>query len=292
MGREGTLRVGVVVTTVGRWEAVERLLASVSSATAVAIANQSGEPAPMSIARSGLVEIVDSGGGISRGRNDAMKLLKGATDIMAFPNDHSRFQADTISCAISHFANDDPPGALAGSLLEPAGIRFRVPKTGTSLTDWTVWRAIEPAMFIASRLAETLQFREDLGTGNSSPWQAGEGTDLLLRIMHAGYRVVAAPEVIVRSDGDRRELTPEEWQVKLRSYARGTGYVLRLHRCGLLQSAIHIMLPWYRFVKVPTSGVRSPAGDCLEASIGRLEGRTGRCLTSDHLRLNQTALKK
>jgi hypothetical protein len=285
-------RVGVVVTTIGRWEAVERLLASISATTPVAIANQSGEPAPASIARSGLVEIVTSWGGISRGRNDAMKLLKGETEIMAFPNDHSQFQEDTIPCAISHFTNEDPPGAVAGSLLEPTGIRFRVPKAGTSLTDWTVWRAIEPAMFIASHLAETMKFREDLGTGSSSPWQAGEGTDLLLRIMHAGYRVVAAPDVIVRSDGERRQLTPDEWRVKLRSYARGTGYVLRLHDYGLFQSTMQIALPWYRFVRVPTSGVRTPARDCLEASVGRLEGRLGHCLASGRLRLDKTALKK
>jgi hypothetical protein len=290
------LRIGVVVTTVGRWEAIERLLGSVREstypATAIAIANQSGGPAPLALSQAHNVEIVDSSGGISRGRNDAMQLLKGATDVMSFPNDHSTLQADTFARASHHFSSANPPGALAGTLLEPTGVRFVLPASGTELTDWTVWRAIEPAMFIASRLAEDLRFREDLGTGNSSPWQAGEGTELLLRIMHSGNRVVAAPEVIVRSDGERRELTPEEWRVKLRSYARGTGYVLRLHHCGLVHSALQIGLPWYRFLRRPPSGARVPARDCFEATIGRFEGRIGRCLGDQQFQLSEHALKK
>lgn len=284
------------MTTVGRWSLLERLLGSVEASThrgvTVVVANQSGEPVPASLARFGSARFVESSRGISRGRNAAIRELRGATDLMTFPNDHSYFPDDTLARACRAFDLSAPAGALAGTLLEPAGVRFVLPPSGTHLTRWTVWRAIEPAMFVASPLAESLRFREELGLGGSSPWQAGEGTDLLLRIMEAGRPVVAQPDLIVRGDGERRDLSPDEWRTKLRSYARGVGYVLRLHRAGPLETALQIALPWHRFARTPPGGARTPARDCLQASIGRLEGRLGRCLTTGTTHLDKRALRK
>ncbi|HTV12896.1 MAG TPA: glycosyltransferase family A protein [Acidimicrobiales bacterium] len=293
----GCLRIGVVVTTVGRWSALEGLLESVQASSwpdvAVAIANQSGGPPPRSFARLLGAEIVTSTGGASKGRNDAIRLLRGTTDIMAFPNDHSSFQPDTFSRANRYFACPGPPGAITGTLLEPTGPRMVVPRSGAELSRHTVWRAIEPSMFVMSDLAEELGFRESIGTGSPGPWQAGEGTDLLLRIMASGHKVVAAPDVVVVGAGQVRSLTNDEWSLKLRSYARGCGYVLRLHRYGPLGSAFQIVSPWYRLVWSPPGGARMPPRDCLSATVGRLEGRFGRCFgKSERLRLSAPALQK
>ena len=293
----GALRIGVVVSTTGRWQALEHLVESVSASShpvvAVSIANQSGARPPSSVVRLANAEIVDSSGGLSKGRNDAIRNLRGATDVMAFPNDNCSFRPETLLVASRYFRGTDAPGAIAGTLLEPAGPRMRLPAPGSPLSRLTVLKAIEPSMFVASYLAEQIGFRETLGTGNPTPWQAGEGTDLLLRIMAAGHRVLAAPDAIVVGPGELRALTEDEWRIKLRSYARGVGYVLRLHDYGPLASAVQIASPWYRLIRTPPSGIRMPVRDCMTASIGRLEGRLGRCLgRSEHIRLSATALRK
>lgn len=277
---EVVTRLGVVVTTVGRWEHLGRLIQSVAESDDVdavmGVANQSGRPAPHALLSESRVRWVDSGGGISRGRNDAMDVLEGDADLLAFPNDHSWYPAGTLAAAAARFEAMGRPGALAGSLVEPSGPRMRLPAPGTPLNRWTVWRAIEPAMFVSAGPAARLRFREDVGSGSPTPWQAGEGTDLLLRLLAAGDVVRSAPELVVRGEGERRSLSPEEWRRKLRSYARGIGYVLRLHQAGPVETAAQVLLPWYRFVRRPPFGRRTPAADCLQASIGRFEGRLGR----------------
>lgn len=288
------LRIGVAVTTVGRWPAVERLLDSVAASrherVVVAVANQSGAAVPPSLQKTGAT-FVDSGGGASAGRNDAMEALRGTTDLLTFPNDHSWFEPTLLTDVASTYVRLGRPGALVGRLMEGGVPRMEIPDPGTPMNRYNVWRAIEPTMVVASHLAERFGFRPVLGTGAATPWQAGEGTDLLMRIMDAGLPVLSAPHLVVQGDGERRTLSTDEWRVKLRSYARGCGYVLNLHRAGLVESAVMVAVPWYRFVR-PTPAGRTPAGDCWQATLGRLEGRFGRCLSDPQRRLNDHALSK
>lgn len=290
------VRVGIAVTTVGRWDALERLLDSLERSSlpvaAIAVANQSGNPVPASLAHREAVRFVDSGGGISRGRNDALDLLaRESVDLVSFPNDHSTFPPRTLETAARAFLSLGRPAAMAGTLLEPSGARLTLPGRGTSLGPTALWRVIEPAMFLSEPVVRELRFREDLGVGGPSPWQAGEGTELLLRILESGGRVLAVPDLVVLGDGERRTLARTEWRTKLRSYARGTGYVMRLHHAGPIASTVHILTPWNRFVRKGAGG-RAPAGDCLVATIGRLEGRLGRCLTGAADRLGADSLRK
>lgn len=171
--------------------------------------------------------------------------------------------------------------------LEPAGPRFTLPPSGSALNRRTVWRALEATIFLRSRFA---RFRPGIGPGSSSPWQCGEGTDLLIGLIREGRRVIAAPEVVVLGRGDRRSLSDREWHTKLRSYARGTGYVLRLHRAGPIESFLFVFKPPLRLLIPPSTG-RPTVGDCIRVVVGRLEGRLGRCLSAPD-RLNQEALGK
>jgi hypothetical protein len=194
---------------------------------------------------------VDSRGGASQGRNDAVAVLREDVDVIAFPNDHCLYREGTLEGVARLFDADADLAGLAGTLLEPTGPRFKLPPSGRALNRWTVWRAIEPTIFVRSCFA---WFRPGIGTGSDSPWQAGEGTDLLLRLIRQGRRVVAAPEIVVLGRGERRSLSGQEWQTKLRSYARGTGYVLRLNRAGPLESLLFVLKPPLRLLIPPSTG--------------------------------------
>jgi hypothetical protein len=286
-----TTRVGIAVTTTGRWAYLEELLESIRTATyppvAIAIANQSGEEPPQALLAHPCVAVVDSRGGASQGRNDAAAALWDDVDVIAFPNDHSRYRDDTIEVAARFFDADADLAGLAGTLLEPTGSRFKLPPRGTLLNRRTVWRAIESTMFVRSSFA---WFHPGIGPGSSSPWQAGEGTDLLLRMIDEGRRVIAAPEVVVLGPGERRSLNDREWKTKLRSYARGTGYVLRLHHAGPIESLVFVFKPPIRLLIPPSTG-RPTLRECLDTVVGRLEGRLGRCFSAPD-RLNRDALRK
>jgi hypothetical protein len=214
-------------------------------------------------------------------------LLRDDADVIAFPNDHSRYREDTIEAAACFFDADAELAGLAGTLLEPTGPRFKLPPSGSTLNRRTAWRAIESTMFLRSRFAS---FRPGIGPGSSSPWQAGEGTDLLFGMLREGRRVIAAPEVVVLGRGERRSLSDKEWQTKLRSYARGTGYVLRLHRAGPLESLLFVFKPPIRLLVPPSTG-RPTVRDSIATVVGRLEGRLGRCFSAPD-GLDQDALRK
>jgi hypothetical protein len=284
-------RVGIAVTTTGRWEYLEELLTSIWASTylpvRIVVANQSGARPPQELLAGGSLVFVDSRGGASQGRNDAVALLRDDTDVIAFPNDHSRYREDTIEAAVRLFDADADLAGLAGTLLEPTGPRFKLPPSGSTLNRRTAWRAIESTMFLRSLFAS---FRPGIGPGSSSPWQAGEGTDLLLGMIREGRRVVSAPEVVVLGRGERRSLDDREWQTKLRSYARGTGYVLRLHRAGPIESLLFVFKPPIRLLIPPSTG-RPTVRDSIAIVVGRLEGRLGRCFSAPD-RLDQHALRK
>jgi hypothetical protein len=109
-------------------------------------------------------------------------------------------------------------------------------------------------------------------------------------MIREGRRVIAAPEVVVLGRGERRSLSDREWQTKLRSYARGTGYVLRLHRAGPIESLLFVCKPPIRLLIPPSTG-RPTTRECFATVVGRLEGRLGRCFSAPD-RLNEDALRK
>jgi hypothetical protein len=289
------LSVGLVVPTTGRWAWVEELLDSARSSSisisAVVIANQSGSPAPDSIRHDPVVEVVDSQGGISAGRNDGLRALGGAVDVIGLPNDHSRLRIDTVATVLRYFEPPDAPSIVAGTLLEPGGPRLALPPAGTRLNRRTVWRAIEPATFITAEVGR-MGFRVGIGAGSDSVWQAGEGTDLFLRAMSEGHRIVSAPDVVMLGRGERRGLSDDELRIKLRSYARGTGYVLRLNRAGPIESALFVLSPLWRLVVPPPSGVRQTPRVTQQSVLGRVEGRFGRCVPNGITRLSPESLRK
>lgn len=276
------LRLGLAVTTVGR-PALQTLLLSAGRSSCppkiVVIANQSG--APLSVDTRGMpfdVDIVDSSSGASRGRNDAFSVLKNSCDVVGFPNDDTYYEDDIFAEVLSSFVADRRTAVVACRLKEPDGSRFVLPPTGTYLDRRTVWRAIEPAMFVATAaFVDVGGFRGHIGTGAGSAWGSGEGTDLLLRLMAAGGGVLSRPDLAVYGMGERRELDDDSLVRKHRAYARGTGYVYRTHDYPLWARARTLVGPlvkaWRHDAALGLS-LRLAAA----RSLGRLEGLSGRSL--------------
>ncbi|GAA0316665.1 glycosyltransferase family 2 protein [Kineococcus aurantiacus] len=275
--------VGLAITTIGR-PALAGLLRSAAESlvppVAVAVADQSP---PGTKLPTGPVDppyelrVVPSEGGASAGRNDAVRALLGRAEVLGFPNDDSSLPAGTLGAVAAAFRAPDVV-AVACTLVEQGTPRFQLPPAGTALDDRSVWRAIEPSMFIRAAAFDAVGgFRADLGTGAPTPWQSGEGTDLLLRLMSAGGRVLSRPDLEVDGPGERRSLAPDALVRKHRAYARGTGHVYRSHPYSSLVRWRTVAGPWLH----PAShdpDLRLSLRLAIARSVGRVEGLLGRVL--------------
>ena len=108
-------------------------------------------------------------------------------------------------------------------------------------------------------------------------WQSGEITDLLLRILEDGGSIVSRPDIAVRGRGEERQLSVDAIVAKHRRYARGTGYVYRVHPYPVTTRLKTVLGPWRRPLEHhpdPRVSLRIAAA----RSTGRIEGLLGRVL--------------
>jgi hypothetical protein len=278
-------RLGLAITTIGRpaiVDLLESIARSSSYPTAVAIANQSGRPS-LGVDPSAYpfqVVVVPSSGGVSRGRNDAVAALGPDVDVVGFPNDDSTYDVDTCRSVQRCFSRSPPPAALACRLVETSGTRFPLPPAGSALNRRTVWRAPEACTFIArDRFEDVGGFSLEIGSGGTTPWGSGEGTDLLLRVMARGGRVESQPDIVVHGTGERRQLDDDQLVAKHRAYARGTGHVYRVHRYPLSSRLRILAGPWAHPTRHDPA-LRVSLRIAAARSVGRFEGLTGRLLPS------------
>jgi hypothetical protein len=176
-------------------------------------------------------------------------------------------------------ADDLEAGAL--TVRDELGPKFSLPPAGTPLDRWNVWSVIEMGIVMRKSVFDRLGgFDPSIGTGAASPWQAGEATDLLLRLIATDASLARGfvwlpPEISVGGVADAYGLARAARRHKLRAYGRGLGRVVTRWRYPR----------WWRFAFVGGGlafGVRHrPDYEVLDGwwvFLGRLEGAVGRPL--------------
>lgn len=277
------MRVAVIVSTLGRSpEGLSRLLHSLAGQTygtvEVVLADQSGGSAVREIAASWNdrigVRVVTSSVGVSRGRNDCLESLAAEVELVAVTDDDCEYDPRAIEHAVEALSADTQLGGVCGVLASSLGLRVRQSTTELELDRRTVWtHAIEAAMFFRrSVLDEVGLYDESLGTGACTPWQSGEGTDLLLRALEAGHRFKYLPSIMVAEESPLTD--PGAVKVKARRYARGTGRVFCM-RYGWFARFKAVVGPLIKSVGYFAKGDRERASVSVAVSLGRLEGVAG-----------------
>lgn len=286
MAQPTQARVGVAITTVGRWDELGKLLDDLARQTlpprAVAIAHHgNGETTAgldallQSFANQLEITTVVSPRGISNGRNAAAAMLADDVDWIWFPNDTSRIDDDFLERITSHLVPEATICAVR--LVDREGPRNQLPAAGSQLTRRNVWGAIEPAtMFRRQDFVRAGGFDPSMGSGSETPWQAGEGTDLILRMSKLdGFAIEWIPDIAVRAHTEFAHLTPEERRRKIRYYGRGSGYVYRRWNYPAWDKFRHVFGALLAPIRKPE---KFQLRDGLALSIGRAEGVCGRVL--------------
>ncbi|MFZ0834119.1 MAG: glycosyltransferase [Mycobacterium sp.] len=285
-------RFGVALTTVGRWDELSLLLEDLAGQSeppaAVAIAHHCAVGNPPALdallqrfAGVLMIRTVFSPSGVSNGRNAAAEILGDDVDWLWFPNDTSRIDADFFE-RVAHYCRP-PRNVVALQLADRQGPRNPLPARGSPLTRRNVWGAMEPAtLFRRNEFLAAGGFDTNRGSGAHSPWQAGEGTDLLLRLSERdGFSIEWISDIVVRAQTEFAHLSSDERRRKLRNYGRGAGNVLRTWRYPLWYKAAHLLAAALMPLRNPE---KFTGRDALALLIGRTEGVLGRPFSgrSDH----------
>lgn len=213
----------LVVATVDRVDALERLLTSLDQQTyrgfRVLIVDQNeDERLTPVIARHPSLQIERhrSSRGLSTARNAALPLVGG--DVVAFPDDDCIYPHDLLERVTARFEREPSLDGLSGR-----DDRGTWPQGAVALTRTNLWnRAISFGIFLRVPVVRRVgSFDVRLGIPHSS----GEEIDYLIRAVDAGARIEYDPNVVVHHDATDRPLPA----LGARD-GRSIGYLLRKHR--------------------------------------------------------------
>lgn len=281
------VNLGLVVSTLGRVEPLARLLRSLSAQVrpddrVVLVAQDNvGEVERLADRFRGdrfVIEVTTSPRGASVGRNAGVAALPPGDRLLHFPNDTTWFPDGSLD-AIRREAFAIEAGAL--TVVDEHGPKFALPNRGTPLDRWNVWSVIEMGLLMRRSVFEELGgFDPDLGTGASTPWQAGEATDLLLRLIERRPELAQAfdwlpADITVGGITDASGLSSAERRRKLRAYGRGLGRLVMRYR-----------YPWWWRVAFVLGGLAfgirhrstNTVADGWWVFLGRAEGMFGRTI--------------
>lgn len=280
------VKLGLVVATLGRVDSLRRLFDSLrgrlTADDRLIVVTQGDRVAVERLAAefrddSFPIVIVGSTPGAAIARNTGVAALPPDINyLLNFPNDTTWYPAGTVE-RLRSLPDDFSIGAL--TVVDEHGPKFTLPDAGAPLDRWNVWSAIEMGILVRRYAFEAVGgFDPSIGTGAATPWQAGEATDLLLKMRSAGMVDEFAWQPAAVSVGgiaDAHGLSRAERRHKLRAYGRGL---------GRLVAHWHYPL-WWRFAFTAGGlafGIRhcstNEVADGWWVFLGRLEGALGHTL--------------
>lgn len=240
----GHSRVSLVVGTFGRTDPIMRLLRSLDAQTIVPLefilVDQNEPPLNHDLLngeghRFDLIHLHHPGRcGISKARNIGLSVARG--EWIGFPDDDCWYPKDYLQkalvgldCSKSDFFTGRPT-AVDGRTINGrfSGQRHRIDRNNVFVSQ-IEWNMVGRR----SAIVALGGYDEQISLGGATPWQGGEGFDLLIRAVDKGYRCTYDPELVAHHD-EHGTLNPDAaMRKKARRYGRGLGRVLSKHRYGL-----------------------------------------------------------
>jgi glycosyltransferase involved in cell wall biosynthesis len=240
-----SLRISLVVATVGRLDPLRTLLESLigqrhkNFELIVADQNAPGFLDPLLREYQGRLSIrhchLDSRG-VSAARNAVLDLVSG--DIVAFPDDDCFYDSRTLENVANIFSIIPDCGVLLGNFLCPykataktTDDEMRYFKLGHENRYGVFSRAGTIVQFFRREaVADVGHFDEYLGPGSGTPFTCGEDTDYVLRAMKTGHRVMRSADARVYHE--HVDFSAPGLADKAYGYGRGRGYLLQKHAYG------------------------------------------------------------
>jgi len=230
--------ISLIVCTLGRTQALERLFASLRAQddcefeVVLVDQNPSGFLAPLLDKFRDLPLVcLRSEPGLSRARNAGLRQARG--QIVGFPDDDCWYGPDVILRVKERFSASPDLGFVTGRTLDVAGaesVCAHLPNSSV-ITLRNVFQAGNSnTLFVRAEAARRAGgFDEELGAG--AAFGSGEETDFILRCLEAGYAGRYQRELVVLHE--QVEASPALRIARAGRYAPGFGRVVRLHNLGI-----------------------------------------------------------
>ena len=218
--------------------------------------------------------------GLSRGRNSGSKCSEGS--VIVFPDDDCWYPPWFLARGLALMAST---GAdfLCGRAADEDGrsVNGRYELTAQPINRSNVWTAgIEWTIFLKrAAILAVGGFDPEIGIGASTPWQACEGQDLMLRALANRQKGYFDPSIYGYHAPFDIEVEAGS-QGKARKYGRGLGHVLRVHRYGAWSVVKWIGRPVIGAIVYFVRGNFKRVQYYRSVAIGRFEGWSGRLIGS------------
>jgi glycosyltransferase involved in cell wall biosynthesis len=215
--------------------------------------------------------------GASRGRN--VGWARTQCSFVLFPDDDCWYPPSFLSQVMKQIRLTGAD-ILTGRAADEGGrdINGRFEQGPQWVNPENVWTTqIEWLIFFKRSALEAVGgFDADIGVGASTPWQSCEGQDIVLRALAKGLRCYYDPSLY----GHHAELdiyTPDEAMLrKVRTYGRGMGHVLRIHKYSSWSALNWVLRPVVKAGVVLLQGNLPRFRLYRNVALGRWEGWSGR----------------
>jgi glycosyltransferase involved in cell wall biosynthesis len=278
MDRE-IMGISLVVATVGRTEELRRLLQSLASQTVkdfeVILVDQNDDDRLHDIVTEFLARglclrhVEQKERNVSAARNSGLRLA--TRQFVGFPDDDCWYECDVVERVLLACGQDRGVDGVVGRWIERG-----LPIAGSRTLSWRLMREFREVetnsieIFLRRDLVLAIGgFDEDLGV--SGWFGSGEETDLVMRVLRDGGRMVYVPQIEVHHPwvAEMPGTIKQRW-ARSRSRGRGTGALYAKHRLspvvvarGLIAPIVKCLLPPYGSRHIVTQ---------LAMVIGRCEG--------------------
>jgi glycosyltransferase involved in cell wall biosynthesis len=182
--------------------------------------------------------------GLDRGRNLGARHATG--EWLLFPDDDSWYPADFLK-TLRRLIATEPADIYSGRSLNKDGKEIMVSFLGedTEISRANIWHVLIEwvIVFRTETYRKAGGFDEDLGAGSGTPWNSGEGQDLVLRCLSQGAKGLFRRALYGFHPEEQPNANPDAHIAKMHGYSRGKGFVMRRHGYSFLEFLPELLRP-------------------------------------------------
>ncbi len=187
--------------------------------------------------------------GLDRGRNLGARHATG--DWLLFPDDDSWYPADFLK-TLRRLIATEPADIYSGRSLNKDGKEIMVSflPQDAEISRANIWHVLIEwvIVFRAETYRKAGGFDEDLGAGSGTPWNSGEGQDLVLRCLSQGAKGLFRRALYGFHPEEQPNANPDAHIAKMHGYSRGKGFVMRRHGYSILEFLPELLRPAAGFI--------------------------------------------